>query len=87
VIDRAKYLERQRRYNHSAKGRARWRAYNERHPQVSIFGERIRVPDSGFVGYAIQLREERYEQERAAYREWRDNVLEPELRRLFGARP
>jgi hypothetical protein len=104
MIDRAKYLERQRRYNASEKGRARWRRYGtspkglesraryeDTHPRVSMFGQTHRVP-AGFAARAIQLREERYEQQRAAYRKWRDEVLVPEVvhiptHREIGASP
>ena len=51
--------ERHRRYNVSEKGRARSRRYHETHPQVSMFGERFRMPDVQFREFSVRLREER----------------------------
>lgn len=37
MIDREKYLERQRRYNRSEKGRERWRSYYDRRMKDPLF--------------------------------------------------
>jgi hypothetical protein len=64
VIDRAKYLERQRRYNQSKKGKARLERYDAANPQVRL-GDGMRVRVS-----APQTQEEQLDRDLEAYREW-----------------
>jgi hypothetical protein len=62
---------RHRRYNVSEKGRARARRYHETHPQVSMFGQRFRMPSPEFAEFARRLRDERKAEVKRNDAHWR----------------
>jgi hypothetical protein len=75
VIDREKYLERQRRYNRSAKGRARDASYRARNPE-KLAETRARSNEKRiYVGTFYAGREGRYPYPREAIEQYVGRLL------------